>query len=162
MLDSPETPPNPLPASDDSASWVITTSISAGALAKARSRAGRSCLRVRHALGMETEGARHHGVVGVLQRRPHDPPAVVHLLIEAFDIPGGVVGDDEDSLGVVALGRVDLHGIDAEGAVARDHHDLPSGAGQGGGDAVRNPDAQAAEGARIEVGPGREDRPAQS
>jgi hypothetical protein len=52
-----------LPASDDIASCVITTSSSAGAFAKASSNARRAA-RIGDALAVQAERARHHRVVG--------------------------------------------------------------------------------------------------
>ena len=68
-------------------------------------------------------------------------PAVVHFLVVTLDVPGRVVGDDEDRLSAVAHGRIDFHGIDAECAVAVDGDDLPARKGKGGGDGERYSDA---------------------
>ena len=67
------------------------------------------------------------GVVGVAQGRADHPAAVVGLLVVALDVPGGVVGDDEHGLGAVPDRGVDLHGVDAEGAVAVDRDHLALG-----------------------------------
>jgi acyl-coenzyme A synthetase/AMP-(fatty) acid ligase len=66
------------------------------------------------------EGAGHGGIVGVTQRRADDAAPVVGLLVVALDVPGGIVGDNEHSLGAVAHGGVDFHGVDPEGAVSID------------------------------------------
>ena len=50
------------------------------------------------------------------------------------------------------LGAIDLHGVDAERAIAAHHDHLPFGAQQPGGNAVGCADAEAAEGAGIEIG----------
>ncbi len=83
--------------------------------------------RIGHALGVQSERARHRRVVRPGERRSDHAPAVVHLLIEPLDVPCGVVRDDEHDLGAVALGRVDLHRVDAERAVAGDDDHLPIG-----------------------------------
>ena len=103
-------------------------------------------------LAVGTERSRHGGVVGVAERGPDDAPAVVELLVVALDVPGGVVGDDEDRLGPVPDRRVDFHGIDAESAVAIDRDDLAAGKSQRRRDGVRHADAETAERAGIHIG----------
>ncbi len=48
-------------------------------------------------------------LVRVAQDGAGDAPAIVHVLVMALDVPGGVVGDDEDSLRSMPDRRIDLH-----------------------------------------------------
>ena len=102
---------------------------------------------------MGAEGAGERRIVGVAQRRADDPAAVVHLLVQALDVPGGIVRHDEHRLGVVADGSIDLHGIDPERSVAVDRDHLAVGHRQRRRDGERHADAEAAERAGIHVGP---------
>ena len=93
---------------------------------------------------MGTEGARHRCIVGVLKRGADDAAAVIDLLVIALDVPGGIVGDNEHGLGAMPDGGVDLHGINAVGAVAVDGDDLLVRVRQGCGNSKWDTYAQTA------------------
>src|SRR6516225_9997033 len=80
-----------------------------------------------------------------------DPPTIIHFLVETFDVPGGVVGNDEHAFRAMTNRGVDLHRIDTEGTVAVYRNNLTSWQRKRSCDGERHADAEAAEGARIHV-----------
>src|SRR3984885_8548361 len=71
-------------------------------------------------LGMHAERPRHCGIVRILQPGT-DHLAVGDRLVMHLDLPGAVVGDDNQHRRLVANGGIDLDGVEAECAVAGPH-----------------------------------------
>jgi hypothetical protein len=57
-----------------------------------------------------------------------DDLAVRLTLVAHFDLPGGIVRDDDQQRHAVPHGRIDLHRVEAEGAVAGQHRHRSVGA----------------------------------
>jgi len=107
--------------------------------------------RLFDALAMRPEGAGEARIVRVAQSGADDAAAIVHFLIQPLDIPGGIVGHDEDHFRAVPHGGVDFHGVDAERTIAIDRDDLTARHGECGCDREGDSDTKTAECARIHV-----------
>src|SRR5579859_7030629 len=98
---------------------------------------------------MHAEGSRHSGVIRDLQLRADDLAMGDHLIVN-LDLPGAVVGDDDQHRRFMTYGCVNLDGIEAECAVSCRNHDWFVGKSETRGDTIGNADANAAEGTRVE------------
>src|SRR5271168_5177285 len=103
---------------------------------------------------MSSESARHRGIVRMGKQGAHHPPAIVRLLVETLDVPGGVVGHNDDDLRAVAYRRINLHGVDPKGTVACDAHHLSARIGERRSHSVRRSTAKASEGSSVHIGAG--------
>ena len=103
-------------------------------------------------LGVKAERVCHRRVVGILQEGTPGAPLKAVELILPFDIPTAIVGNDEDCTGVMAGGSINIDPIEPERSVTNDSNHPPLWVGETGGDGKWNPNAEAAQSARVEIG----------
>jgi hypothetical protein len=115
-----------------------------GTLSYCAGESARKFASVFDALRIHAERTRHSRVIAELQSRAYGLSESDHLVMH-LDLPCAVICNDKHGACAMAHSRIELYGVEAEGAVSGSNNDGPIRIGETRGNPIRDADPQTTE-----------------